>query len=236
MLPRALIGDIKPKNWLGFIDAIYAIILTFLLIELPSALLDLIKEYEQHPYLHWMMLSSFSLSLFGYLAVFLIIYDIWAHHRVAVNEAAINRVNLSLGIFILFLCSLIPPLYRTISVLKHEALIENGNFIGKYSIFFWDARLTLYLIAVCVYGCIAVIAAKDFRFFRRRGGEAASRMLALKRLKDSSIAMVLSVVLIGFLSLMGYISPPVPIVMIALCTHLPVDKLILTFKQRIFGP
>jgi hypothetical protein len=32
MLPRALVGEIKPENWLGFIDAVYAIILTLLLI------------------------------------------------------------------------------------------------------------------------------------------------------------------------------------------------------------
>ena len=62
MLPRRFIGDIKPENWLGFIDAIYAIILTLLLIELPTLLLDLIKEFEQHPNFRSIMLQSFALS------------------------------------------------------------------------------------------------------------------------------------------------------------------------------
>ena len=232
MLPRALIGDIKPENWLGFIDAIYAIILTLLLIELPSSLLDLIKEYEQQPDLRWILLNSFMLSLFGYLAIFIIVYD----HRVIVVEAALTRVNLSLGILILFLCSLVPPLYHVVSTLKHEALSGGVSLIGEYSSIFWDARLILYLISFSVYGFVALIAAKDFRYFRRREGEAASRMIALKQLKDSSIAMVLSIVLISFLSLMGYISPPAPLVLIALCTHLPVDRLLLTLKRRIIGP
>lgn len=236
MLPRALIGDIKPENWLGFIDAIYAIILTLLLIELPSSLLDLIKEYEQQPDLRWILLNSFMLSLFGYLAIFIIVYDIWAHHRVIVVEAALTRINLSLGILILFLCSLVPPVYHVVSTLKHEALSGGVSLIGEYSSIFWEARLILYLIIFSVYGFVALIAAKDLRYFRRREGEAACRMIALKQLKDSSIAMVLSIVLISFLSLMGYISPPAPLVLIALCTHLPVDRLMLTLKRRIIGP
>jgi uncharacterized membrane protein len=136
MLPRALIGDIKPENWLGLIDAIYAIILTLLLIELPSAIMDIIKEYEQHPSEHWVLLNSFVLSIFGYLAVFIIVYDIWAHHRVVIAEAVISRINLSLGIFMLFMCSLLPPLYHVISALKHDYLTKEIGTGGAYSLFF----------------------------------------------------------------------------------------------------
>lgn len=48
MLPRALAGDKKPENWLGFVDEIYAIVLTLILIELPSTFLDLIKQYTEN--------------------------------------------------------------------------------------------------------------------------------------------------------------------------------------------
>jgi hypothetical protein len=58
MLPRGLIGDIKPENWLGMIDAIYAIIFTLLLIELPAQILEFIQEYELHPNLHSVLLNS----------------------------------------------------------------------------------------------------------------------------------------------------------------------------------
>jgi len=233
MLPRALIGDIKPENWLGFIDAIYAIILTLLLIELPSAILDLIKEYEQNPNEHWVLLKSFVLSIFGYLAVFIIVYDIWAHHRVVIVEAVISRVNLSLGIFILFMCSLLPPLYHVTSVLKHEYLTKEIGSSGSYFLFFWDARLVLYVINFSIYGCIALITTKDIRFLRRQENVPSSRMIALRQLKNSSVAMVLVIVLVSFFSLTDYMTPPAPIVVIALCTHLPVDKLMLQLKRRV---
>ena len=233
MLPRGLIGDIKPENWLGMIDAIYAIILTLLLIELPAQIMELIQEYELHPNLHSIILQGLGLSLFGYLSIFIIVYDIWAHHRLIVNNSALKRMNLSLGIIILFLCSLLPPLYHVISVLKREFLTREGSSVGDFSFIFWDARFVMYLSVACTYGCIALIAGKDLQFFRRRGDEADSRLIVLKRLKSSSLAMVFIIVFVGILSLRGQISPPVPIMLIALCTHLPIDKLMIQLKQRM---
>jgi uncharacterized membrane protein len=235
MLPRGLIGDIKPENWLGMIDAIYAIIFTLLLIELPAQILEFIQEYELHPNLHSVLLNSLGLSLFGYLSIFIIVYDIWAHHRLIVSNSALNRVNLSLGIIILFLCSLLPPLYHIISQLRREYLTREGSSIVASSFIYWDARFVLYLSVACTYGCIALIAAKDLQFFRRRGDEADSRLIVLKRLKSSSLAMVFIIVFVGILSLRGHISPPLPIMSIALCTHLPIDKLMIQLKQQISG-
>jgi len=233
MLPRALIGDIKPENWLGFIDAIYAIVLTLLLIELPSQILELIKEYENHPNLHGIIWNGFLISIIGYLSIFVIIYDVWAHHRVAVTQGALNRVNLSLGILMLFLSSLLPPLYHVFSSLKYESLTGTISITGALSSIYFDARLILYLVGFLVYGSIAFIAAKDLRFFRRLGGVAESRMVALKRLRSSSIAMVIVLIIVSLVSFAGVSTPPMPLVLIALCTHLPVDKLMLQLKRQI---
>lgn len=233
MLPRALIGHIKPENWLGFIDAIYAIILTLLLIELPSQVLELIKVYEKYPNLHWNILNGFFLTFFGYLSIFIIIYDVWAHHRVVVAQAALNRINLSLGILILFLSSLLPPLYHVFSMLKYESLAGRMTMTSVLSSIYFDARLALYLTGLCIYGSIAFIAAKDVGCFRRLGGVAESRMVALKRLKSSSIAMMIVLIVVGLLSLTGTIKPPIPLVLIAVCTHLPVDNLMLQVKRKI---
>jgi|LakMenE18May11ns_1017448.scaffolds.fasta_scaffold9955736_3 uncharacterized membrane protein len=235
MLPRGLIGDIKPENWLGMIDALYAIILTLLLIELPTQILDVIKEYELHPNLHSIILSSLGLSLFGYASLFILLYDIWAHHRLIISNSVLSRLNLSLGIIILFLCSLLPPLYHVVSQLKRDLLTRENSSIGAFSFIYWDARFALFLTIACTYGCIALIAAKDIRFLRLRGSEADSRMIVLKRLKSSGFAMVFIIVFVGILSLAGYIPPPFPILSIALCTHLPVDKLMIQLKQRILG-
>lgn len=235
MLPRALIGDVKPENWLGFIDAIYAIVLTLLVIELPSQILDLIKEYEDHPSLHSVIMNGFVASIFGYLAMFVVIYDIWAHHRVVIVKAALNRFNLSLGILILFLSSVVPPLYHVVSVLRYESLTKEISLSGVLATMYFDARLGLYLVGFVIYGCIALVAAKDLRFYRRLGSVDESRMVALKRLRSSSIAMMLVIFIVSLLSFSGTITPPVPLVLIALCTHLPVDSLMLRTKRLIFG-
>ena len=144
MLPRAMIGDIKPENWLGFIDAIYAIILTLLLIELPSLLLDLIKEFEHHPSFHFVLLQSFALSFFGYLSIFAIVYDIWAHHRMLVVEASMSRVNSAIGAFMLFMCSLVPPVYYIISHLRHDFLLGVTHPIGIYSTIYGEVRMMFF--------------------------------------------------------------------------------------------
>ena len=205
-----------------------------MLIELPSTVLDLIKEYTEHPDLRGIVLNSLTMTIHGFLSLFIIIYDVWAHHRVALKDAVLNRTNLSLGIFVLFLCSLTPPLYHVLSVLKHLYITNESSSREAYSFIYWDTRLLLYVLIFTVYGSIAIIATKDLRFFRRRGSETDySRIFALKQLKDSSTAMVLITLPIGYLSLMGHIPSPGPIVMIALCTHLPIDKLMHRIKRRV---
>jgi uncharacterized membrane protein len=233
MLPRGIIGDIKPENWHGLIDATYAIIATLLLIELPTLILDVIKEYELHPNLYLITLKTLASSGFGYLSIFIIIYDIWAHHRVIVSNSVINRVNLSIGIVILFLSSLMPPIHHVTMELKHELMDRENSSIGDFSFIFDDVRNTTILVGACIYGCIALIAAKDIRLLRRRGSKADSRMIVLKRLKSSSIAMMCVIVLVGIVAVRGHITYPVPLVLVALCTHLPIDKLMIQLKQRI---
>jgi uncharacterized membrane protein len=235
MLPRGLVGDIKPENWHGLIDATYAIILTLLLIELPTQILDAIKEYELHPNLHLVALETLTYYVFGYLSLFVIIYDIWAHHREIVSNAILNRVNLSLGIVILFLSSLMPSIHHITMELKHDLLERGNSSIGSLSFIFDNVRGTSVLIGACIYGCIALITAKDLRFLRRRGSEADARMIALKRLKQSSIAMTCVIVLLGIIAVRGLITAPIPLMLAALCTYLPVDKLMIQLKQRILS-
>jgi len=235
MLPRGLIGDVKPENWFGMIDAIYAIILTLLLIELPVRIMEFIQKYELHPNVHSLLLKDLGLDLIGYLSIFIIVYDIWAHHRLVLSNSALNRVNLSLGIIILFACSFLPPLFHVIGKLRGVSLPGARSSIGAFNFIYWDVRLVMYLCLAFTYGCISFIAAKDLQFFRRLGGEADFRLNVLKRLKSSGIAMVFIVVFAGILSLAGYISAPFPLLSIALCTHLPIDKLMIQLKRRILG-
>ena len=233
MLPRRFIGDIKPENWLGFIDAIYAIILTLLLIELPTLLLDLIKEFAQHPSFRSIMLQSFALSFFGYLSIFIIVYDIWAHHRLLVVEACKTRLNYAIGTFILFLCSLLPPIYYILSHLRHDFLIGLTHFAGIHSSIYKDVRFTLFLILFCIYGCITIVVTKDLRDLRRRGETRAS-LIVLERLKDSSVVMLPIIILFAATSFADLLIPPIPLMSIALCTYLPIDSQVSKLQRLIF--
>ena len=173
--------------------------------------------------------------MFGYLSVFIIIYDIWSHHRVIISNAVLSRVNLSLGIVILFMSSLIPPLHHVVMELKREYLHRENSSIGTFSFIFEDVRFTSVLVVACIYGCIALIAEKDLQFFRRQGDEVDSRMIVLKRLKNSSITMMCVIVFVGYLTVRGHITAPIPVMLVALCTHLPIDKLMSQLKQRILS-
>lgn len=224
MLPRALIGDIKPENWIGLIDAVYAIVLTLLLIELPSFVLDLAKEFQVHPNEASGWLNSFLYIILGYFAVFLIVYDVWAHHRVLIVHALISRFNFAVGAFVLFLCSLVPPVVYTFSHLKYDFMIGELSPTGGAASVYWGARCSFYIILACTYGSIALVSTKDLMALQRLGG-AASRMIVLRRLKHSSIVMLFISMLIAFFALKGYLDPPIPLILIALCTYLPVDRL-----------
>ena len=147
----------------------------------------------------------------------MVIYDVWAYHKAAVKEGVINRVDLELGIIMIFLCSLTPALNQILSVLKLEYITDKSSAREACSFIYWDTRLVPYILMLGVYGCVAKIATKDISFLRRRSSESdTSRIFALKQLKESSTTMVLIIVPIGYLSLMGHITSPGPIALIAL--------------------
>ena len=233
MLPRALIGDTKPENWIGLIDGVYAIVITLLVIELPSFTIELAKEYQAHPNEVSGWLYAFLYIIVGYFSVFLIVYDVWAHHRVLIANAFISRFNFAVGAFMLFLLSLFPPVFFVISDLKYEFMTGKLSPVGGAASVYWGARYAFYIILACIYGSIALVSTKDLLAFQRLGGAAASQMMVLRRLKHSSIVMLFITILIAFFALKGYLDPPIPLVLVALCTYLPVDRLIVKLYRRL---
>jgi uncharacterized membrane protein len=168
MLPRALVGEIKPENWFGLIDAIYAIILTLLLLELPGFLLEALKEAEFRSADHSILLNSILYSFFGYLAIFIIVYDIWAHHRVLLAYSSASRFNLAVGTFMLFLTSLLPPALTLLSKMKGELALGSFSAIGPVYELLKDERLLIAFILVGVYGCITLLSIKELHAIRGR--------------------------------------------------------------------
>jgi len=170
MLPRALIGDTKPENWIGLIDGVYAIVITLLVIELPSFTIELAKEYQAHPNEVSGWLYAFLYIIVGYFSVFLIVYDVWAHHRVLIANAFISRFNFAVGAFMLFLLSLFPPVFFVISDLKYEFMAGKLSPVGGAASVYWGARYAFYIILACIYGSIALVSTKDLLAFQRLGG------------------------------------------------------------------
>jgi uncharacterized membrane protein len=232
MLPRALIGDIKPENFLGLIDAIYAIILTLLLIELPGFFLDSLKEAELHLADHYVLLQAIAYPLFGYLAIFVIVYDVWAHHRVLIVYTHASRFNLAVGTFMLFLSSFLPSVITIIGKIKDEVALGAIHPSGLYSTILWDARLLLTSILIGIYGSIALISIKDLRAIRREEG-SSSKAIILERLKYSSLVMLPIIILMAFLTFKRILHPPLPLMLIALSTYLPVDRLIVKLHRQL---
>jgi len=232
MLPRALIGDIKPENWLGLIDAIYAIILTLLLIDLPHSLLDLVNLNKNVPHLHFVFWQSVVLDILGYFAIFLIIYDVWSHHRVLLVHSLATRFNFAFGVFLLFLSSLIPPLHSVLSRLKYQFLIGELRPSGIPYQIYSDARHVLFFILVGIYGSIALVSAMDLLTLRKLEG-SGFRSIVLERLKASSLVMLPIIILMGILTFYNLLYPPIPLVLMALGTFLPLDRLIIKLQRRL---
>lgn len=232
MLPRALVGEIKPENWFGLIDAIYAIILTLLLLELPGFLLDTLKEAELRSVDHSILLHSLLYSFFGYLSIFVIVYDIWAHHRVLLAYSSSSRFNLGVGTFMLFLTSLLPPALTLISKLKGE--LADGSFSADGPVYelLKDMRLSIGFILVCVYGCIALLSIKELHAIRGRE-ELSYNAKVMERVKYSGLVMLLIIILVIILTFKKIIHPPLPLLLIALSAYIPIDRLIVKLQRRL---
>jgi uncharacterized membrane protein len=232
MLPRALVGDIKPENWFGLIDAVYAIILTLLLLELPGFMLDTLKEAELRSADHYFLLNSLLYSFFGYLAIFLIVYDIWAHHRVLLAHSSASRFNLAVGTLMLFLTSLLPPALAVISKLKGELALGSFSAIGPVYELLKDMRLSIGFILVGVYGCITLLSIKVLHAIRGRD-ELSYNAKVMERVKYSGLVMLLIIILVLILTFKKIIQPPLPLVLIALSAYLPIDRLIVKLQRRL---
>jgi uncharacterized membrane protein len=232
MLPRALVGEIKPENWFGLIDAIYAIILTLLLLELPGFLLEALKEAELRSADHSILLNSILYSFFGYLAIFIIVYDIWAHHRVLLAYSSASRFNLAVGTLMLFLTSLLPPALTLLSKIKGELALGSFNAIGPVYELLKDVRLLIAFILVGVYGCITLLSIMELHAIRGRE-ELSHNAKVMERVKYSGLVMLPIIILMVILTFKQIIHPPLPLVLIALSAYLPVDRFIFKLQRRL---
>ena len=79
MLPFRQIGAPKPEQWLGLVDAVYAIAMTVLALLLPDMLKESIKLFEKTQNIQFFWIGFYQASF--YFLSPLILYEAWCFHR-----------------------------------------------------------------------------------------------------------------------------------------------------------
>lgn len=172
---------VKPNQWEPLIDGTYAIILTLLVIELPVLLLDLLRDYNHKNLGPWLLLEALLRLFLGYLAVFLVVFDIWSKKRRLLEvlgvSALVSRFESVTLLLSLFLASLLPPLYYVLNQLRLDYSQQMGGSypaggivllermeIDITSIIFLAVGMSIYaLIAVAAHRCLARLSLADQR-------------------------------------------------------------------------
>jgi len=95
MLPFRHIGGPKPEQWLGLIDATYAIAMTVLALLLPDMLGDSYSLFETTQDFSYLLVGFYQVGL--HLFSLLILYETWCFHHSILNIS--NNKNRSQNIY-----------------------------------------------------------------------------------------------------------------------------------------
>lgn len=114
--------------WAPLIDGTYAIVLTLLVIELPSMAMELVREFNHDTIGLGPLITGMLRLIAGYLGVFLIIFDIWTKKRrmLSITEKYCDfssSENLVM-LLSLFFATLLPPLVRLAWQVKQEYVFQ----------------------------------------------------------------------------------------------------------------
>ena len=217
MIPSRIIGKSSGENWIGLIDATYGIILTLLVIELPSIILEAIEKNKSHTHSPIVLAFATGIVIIGYFAIFTVIYDIWSYHKTLLFDARKLRLFALATGWILFLSSLIPPFYYLVNHFGLEQVLESGD----HKILLLSARTCVFILVGLVYLLLAALARSE----RKQYGQTDERRKELTFVFGTS----LSKALIAFLLIAGldysknYLPPPIGITILAILTYFPIN-------------
>lgn len=111
-----LFRGVSNTLWAPLIDGTYAIVLTLLVIEVPSLSIDIVREFNHNAIGVSSLAASISGLIIGYLGVFLILFDIWSKKRrlLAVSEKHFVASSFENAMILvsLFLATLMPPFFN----------------------------------------------------------------------------------------------------------------------------
>jgi len=188
------------EAWPPLIDGTYAIILTLLVIELPILILDLLRDYNHEEMGVWILLGSIFRLLFGYLGVFLVVYDIWSKKRklldVLASTGKLSKFESAMLLLSLFMASLLPPFYYVLNQLRQDyneqilkAAFAAVAAIEKIEINIFSALFLI--VGMAIYLLIAFAAHRRMRRLVAPAGRAALAALRFDALTRVGIALLL---------------------------------------------
>jgi len=225
MIPSKIIGKTSGENWIGLIDATYAIILTLLVIELPTIILDSIKEVSQETHSALTLAATIGVMVIGYFAIFTVIYGVWSYHKALLADAIKLRLfALSTG-WLLFTSSLIPPFYYLVNHYAADLLLHPEGS-RKYLIY---SRTCVFVLILILYLVLALLAKLE----KRQRGQNAERRNELQILFETALSKgVITAVVMLTVDGIFYMPPPIGALILALLTYFPVNLFSLTARKR----
>jgi hypothetical protein len=225
MIPSKIIGKTSGENWIGLIDATYAIILTLLVIELPAIILESIKEVTVEAHSALTLAATIGVMVIGYFAIFTVIYDVWSYHKALLADAIKLRLfALSTG-WLLFTSSLIPPFYYLVNHYAADLLLHPEGS-RKYLIY---SRTCVFVLILILYLVLAFLAKLE----KRQRGQNAERRKELEILFETALSKgVITAVVMLTVDGIFYMPPPIGVLILALLTYFPVNIVSLKTRKR----
>jgi len=225
MIPSKIIGKTSGENWIGLIDATYAIILTLLVIELPAIILESIKEVTVEAHSALTLAATIGVMVIGYFAIFTVIYDVWSYHKALLADAIKLRLfALSTG-WLLFPSSLIPPFYYLVNHYAADLLLHPEGS-RKYLIY---SRTCVFVLILILYLVLAFLAKLE----KRQRGQNAERRKELEILFETALSKgVITAVVMLTVDGIFYMPPPIGVLILALLTYFPVNIVSLKTRKR----
>jgi len=216
MIPSKIIGKTSGENWIGLIDATYAIILTLLVIELPAIILESIRVVTKEAHSAITLAATIGVMIIGYFAIFTVIYDVWSYHKALLADAIKLRLfALSTG-WLLFTSSLIPPFYYLVNHYAADLLLHPEGS-RKYLIY---SRTCVFALILILYLVLAFLAKLE----KRQRGQNAERRIELQMLFETALSKgVITAIVMLTVDGIFYLPPPIGILILALLTYFPVN-------------
>ncbi len=232
MIPSRIVGKARGENWIGLIDATYAIVLTLLVIELPIIILDNLSAGETHHYPPGDLANAIAVIIIGYFAIFTIIYDVWAYHKALLADALKLRMFAITTGWLLFVSSLVSPFYYLVNHYAVELILHIGEDISRERKYLAVARFTVFVLISILYLILAILAIIE----KRQLGQSIEKRKELHILCGTALSKSLLTIAVGLIGDVLFISPPFLILTIAISTYVPFNLFDVNPLRRLIQP